>query len=622
MSAHDPKLYAPMPAATPLPMPIQDLSRTFKDPGCKSTPPPPLPQTSLYRWATLLPALATTLALVAILGDWFRQGGFVATELAMMVLVGFSAFWIALSVASSTIGLFFGRISAPAPQADPDHSLDIALLVPVYNEDAGAVFSRVQAMRDDLAASSSHHRLAVFLLSDTRDETIAGQEQGLFCGDPLLVQQPVPLYYRRRAFNTERKTGNIRDWIENWGGSWDAFVTLDADSLMSAGTIVQLGDELAADPSAGLIQTVPRLIGAGTLFSKVQQFANNVYGGALARGLDRWSGHDGNYWGHNAIVRTRAFAACAGLPTLSGKGALGGTIKSHDFVEAALLRRGGWSVRLMPNLAESYEETPQTIIDYVLRDRRWCQGNLQHLRLLLTPGFTMASRFHMLQGAMAYIASVVWFVLLILWALMGRGAKDNVFRYFADSNPLFPQWPEMDAVNRAVVLGFMLSLLLIPKLFGIALTVAQNPALSKMGGRKNFALSALCEILLSFTLAPILMVQHVLAVMRTLLGLDAGWTPQNRSTGQYAPFLLIRFHWLETCVGWVLIVGTSLGLVSPWLLPIAASLAFAVPISWLFSLSIKQRSNLNRVMDTEESAAPPQIIKSANQAMMMTTQSA
>ena len=162
---------------------------------------------------------------------------------------------------------------------------------------------------------------------------------------------------------------------------------------MSAGTIVQLGDELAADPSAGLIQTVPRLIGAGTLFSKVQQFANNVYGGALARGLDRWSGHDGNYWGHNAIVRTRAFAACAGLPTLSGKGALGGTIKSHDFVEAALLRRGGWSVRLMPNLAESYEETPQTIIDYVLRDRRWCQGNLQHLRLLLTPGFTMASRF-------------------------------------------------------------------------------------------------------------------------------------------------------------------------------------------------------------------------------------
>lgn len=617
MSLHDPKIYAPMPAAAPLPMPIQNLSRPFSD--AESHDPAPLAGTGWYRLATLVPALATTLALVAVLGDWFHQDGFVVTELAMMALVGFSAFWIALSVASSTIGLFFGRKSVVAAPADSEPSLDIALLVPVYNEDASAVFARIQAMRDDLAHTHSHHRCAVFLLSDTRDSTIAAREERLFCSDRTLIEHSIPLYYRRRTFNSERKTGNIRDWIENWGADWHAFVTLDADSLMSARTIIQLGDALAADKTAGLIQTVPRLIGADTLFSRVQQFANNVYGGALARGLDRWSGHDGNYWGHNAIIRTSAFAACAGLPTLKGRGALAGTIKSHDFVEAALLRRAGWSVRLMPDMTESYEETPQTIIDYVLRDRRWCQGNLQHLKLLFSSGFTMASRFHMLQGAMAYIASVVWFVLLILWALMGRGSDENVFRYFADSNPLFPQWPEMDAVNRAVVLGFMLSLLLIPKLFGIALTALQNPSLTSMGGRETFALSALCEILLSFVLAPILMVQHVLAVMRTCFGLDTGWTPQNRSAGHYAPALLLRFHWLETCVGWVLIVGTTLGVVSPWLLPIAVSLAFAVPLSWLFSqpLSVLQAAPARRIMDTEESVTPSRIIKSASQALIL-----
>ena len=206
MSAHDPKLYAPMPAATPLPMPIQDLSRTFKDPGCKKHSATTLAANQPVSLGDIITGAGNNTGTCCHSGRLVPSGaGSLPTELAMMVLVGFSAFWIALSVASSTIGLFFGRISAPAPQADPDHSLDIALLVPVYNEDAGAVFSRVQAMRDDLAASSSHHRLAVFLLSDTRDETIAGQEQGLFCGDPLLVQQPVPLYYRRRAFNTERK---------------------------------------------------------------------------------------------------------------------------------------------------------------------------------------------------------------------------------------------------------------------------------------------------------------------------------------------------------------------------------------------------------------------------------
>ncbi|NKB50861.1 MAG: glucans biosynthesis glucosyltransferase MdoH [Rhizobiaceae bacterium] len=606
MTMHDTKMATQMPPRAPLPMPLQDFSKPFRDP--QSRPMMQVTGTSWFRLATFLPAAATTMALVAIIMDWFRKDGFVAIEIAMMALVGFSAFWIALSVASSTIGLFFAREANAAKAANSTDAMDVALLIPVYNEDPDAVFGRLQAMREDLEKSTSHHRFGIFLLSDTRDEAIAFRETNLFDKVRLRTGSNIDVFYRRREHNTERKTGNIRDWIESWGADWDAFVTLDADSLMAASSILRLSDEMAANQQAGLIQTVPRLIGANSIFSRVQQFANNIYGGALARGLDRWSGNEGNYWGHNAIIRTRAFAACAGLPILRGNGALGGTIKSHDFVEAALLRRAGWSVRLLPDLTQSYEETPQTIIDYVLRDRRWCQGNLQHLRLLFSSGFSAASRFHMLQGAMAYIASVVWFGLLVVWALMGRGKEESVFRYFAETNPLFPQWPEIDTVSRMVVLAFMLGLLLTPKLMGMALTVSQDPSLLKVGGPFRFFANALCEIVLSFVLAPILMVQHVSAVTRTVLGRDTGWTPQNRGGNTYSFAMLARFHWLETVVGLLLVIGISAGIVSLWLVPIAASLASSIFISHLFSKNLSRRSALAALMETEERRAPPQII--------------
>ena len=174
------------------------------------------------------------------------------------------------------------------------------------------------------------------------------------------------VHYRRRAENTEKKVGNISDWIENWGAAYDAMVVLDADSLMSASAIRQLAAELAADPDAGLIQSRPMLIGAQTLFGRVQQFSNSVYGWLVAEGLERWSQHEGNYWGHNAIIRTRAFADSARLPHLRcwrGKEHL---LLSHDFVEAGMLRRAGWAVRLLPRVVGSYEETPQTLIDLSL----------------------------------------------------------------------------------------------------------------------------------------------------------------------------------------------------------------------------------------------------------------
>ena len=136
---------------------------------------------------------------------------------------------------------------------------------------------------------------------------------------------------------------------------------------------------MEADETLGILQTAPQLIGAATPLARVQQFASRVYGPVLARGLRAWFGNAGNYWGHNAIIRTRAFADCAGLPELPGKPPFGGLILSHDFVEAALVRRGGYAVRMADDLTGSYEQAPPNLIELAARDRRWCQGNLQHI---------------------------------------------------------------------------------------------------------------------------------------------------------------------------------------------------------------------------------------------------
>ncbi|MEL6946588.1 MAG: glucans biosynthesis glucosyltransferase MdoH [Pseudomonadota bacterium] len=604
---------AMMPSPAPLDMPTQDFRQapvsdrlpsgqhTTSEQTAKNK------RTAIIRALVILPAVLTVAALMAIFYDWFEKHGFVAAEIVMMVLVGFSSFWVALSVSMGTVGLLMHRKAQKPAPASPLNALDVALLVPIYNEDCEAVAARVETMVRALERETSHHRFAFFVLSDTRDDALAFAENQAV--RRLRAKAQLPVFYRRRNKNTDRKTGNIRNWIAKWGGAWDAFITLDADSLMASAAIIELADDLASKPRTALIQTVPRLMGAETLFARALQFSNNIYGPLLARGLNLWSGDSGNYWGHNAIIRCKAFAACAGLPQLAGRGPLSGTIKSHDFVEAALLRRAGWHVTINPDIEASYEEVPQTITDYVLRDRRWCQGNLQHLRLLGIKGLHPVSRMHMLQGAMAYIASASWFALLIVWALLGRSEEETVFRYFTDTNPLFPVWPQMDAVSRGVVLGFMLGLLLLPKVFGIIATWRAEPQLKRHGGPVRFAASAACEIVLAVLIAPIMMVQHVIAMGRTLLRRDTGWAPQNRSGTRFGWLSLVRFHGVETAAGITLLVLFWLGVISAWLLPIALTLSLSVPFAMALNAKTSAlRGVLRGLMATPEIVKPQAII--------------
>lgn len=573
-------------------------ARTFMGKGCRR-------RVDLWRVLAFSPAMAATLGLAWVIYGWFSDQGLSVIETTLLGLICFNFFWISFTVSTVVLGLTALTQPALKHQRGPVQPLRVALLMPVYNEVPWYVLGNARSMLEELRAAGGPHDYAIFVLSDTRDDAIAAQEQDSVLALRRQMGPDMPLYYRRRRINTDRKVGNIADWVSRWGGDWPAMIVLDADSLMTGRAISRLTSALARDPAAGLIQSFPQLIGAQSVFARMQQFANGVYGAALAEGVARWCGREGNYWGHNAIIRTRAFAACAGLPrvrSLIGRRTL---IMSHDFVEAGLLRRAGWGVRFLPRIRGSYEETPQTLIDHVLRDRRWCQGNLQHLNLIWSRGFAALSRFHLFHGAMGYLMSPIWFTLLVMWALIGPGKEASVLTYFSLDNPLVPSWPEMNDTRHVLIIALMYAMLLAPKVLSVAGLPLTGARFREFGGGGRFAISFLAEILLSILYAPILMVQQMIAVLRTLAGLQKGWTPQVRTGGRYGLRTLAACHVLETVSGIALFVGIIAGLVSLWLLPIAISLAFAIPLSALSGVTIRG------LLDTREAVQEPKITQAA-----------
>ncbi|MGI9369330.1 MAG: glucans biosynthesis glucosyltransferase MdoH, partial [Ruegeria sp.] len=316
-----------MPPEAPLCMPAQDFREDFQDtraPASKGKP------TGFWRALAFSPAMAATMALLWVMTDWFGSEGINLIEGVLLALISFNFFWISFTVCTVLLGMVsLARQKSPKRQSSP-RPLRVALLMPVYNEVPWFVLGNARAMLKELQGRGEHHQFAIFILSDTRDDEIAAQEQSSIEALRTTLEPGLEMFYRRRDQNIDRKVGNISDWVSRWGADWDAMLVLDADSLMTGRAIARLTVELAQDPCAGLIQSYPQLIGAQSVFARMQQFANGVYGIAFAEGLARWCGQEGNYWGHNAIIRTKAFAACAGLPKLRSFGGQKKLIMSHD----------------------------------------------------------------------------------------------------------------------------------------------------------------------------------------------------------------------------------------------------------------------------------------------------
>ncbi|GGN24870.1 MULTISPECIES: glucans biosynthesis glucosyltransferase MdoH [Marinomonas] len=513
--------------------------------------------------------------------DVLNTNAIAGLQWAFLVLFCINFTWISFAFSQATLGLLFQLWPFSRRRKEQDVEGVTAILLPVYNEDPLRIRANIQAMREDLLAHAPG-KFAFFILSDTNkaDAWIA-EEQAFY---PLLNEegQACPIYYRRRYKNAERKAGNIAEWVTSYGGDYECMIVLDADSLMGAECLISLTRRMAAEPGLGLIQTLPTIIRANTLYSRIQQFANHCFGPIYASGLAAWHGYSSNFWGHNAIIRTKAFADACGLPMLEGKAPFGGHVMSHDFMEAALLRRAGWGVRFDTDLKASYEEAPPSLVDVIVRDRRWCQGNLQHKAFVFAKGFHFATRLHLMSGIMSYLSAMFWLMLIVVGFALAVQAYFVRPEYFANPS-LFPTWPVFDFEKARSLFILSMALVLAPKVYGWLAAMLNIRRCMQFGGPILLTLSTLVETLLSALYAPILMLSQFQVVYDVFKGRDSGWKPQSRDDGATSWKVVARAHFSHTVLGFVLAAG-ALFLSRElfyWSLPISFGLILSIPLSWL-----------------------------------------
>jgi membrane glycosyltransferase len=595
----------------PAPFPVQDLRSFDKKERIESR----------LDWVGMLRRFFVFGASFALTGYLTYQfyyvlavGGLAALEYILLGLFVINIFWLSLSFVTALAGfavLAFG-LRPSILKTLPEGAIakgKTAVLICTYNEPPERVFGVALAAKESLAEEEGGERFDVFVLSDTTNPDIWIQEEAAFQAARARSPGGPQLYYRRRSNNAGKKAGNVGEWCRRWGGAYDYMVVYDADSLMTGETLITLAASMEAHPDVGLIQTSPVSINRQTLFARMQQFATRVYGPVITAGLAFWHRGSSNFWGHNAIIRVKAFCESSGLPHLPGKPPFGGQILSHDFVEAALLRRRGWRVCMAPELKGSYEETPPTVIDFAIRDRRWCQGNLQHSRILTARGLSGVSRVHLLMGIMSYLSASVWLLFLIAALALTLQAQYTVPEYFTSEFPLFPTWPMQDS-ERAMSLLFMtLGLLLLPKLGGFALVVSNTAERKAHGGWKALTVSMLIETVLSSLFAHVMMLVQTSAIVDILRGRDSGWNAQRRDDGSLPLRVAMYYHSRHMLIGACLAVMSFMisGALFLWLLPASLGLLLSGPISAFTSrrtMGVRSRRS-GLFLIPEEMALPP-----------------
>lgn len=472
--------------------------------------------------------------------------------------------WIAFGFSTAAIGFLLltlgkGRSVSPRP-LHPSEPLKgrTAILLPVCNEDFLGVLGRLSIMERSLAQVQGGERFEFFILSDSNAENGEYERRAYL---EMRGSFSRPVHYRRRALNVGRKPGNIAEWVRRFGGAYDHMVVLDADSVMSGQTMARLAADMERHPHVGLIQTVPTVMGAATLFARWQQFASRLFGPISAAGMIWWAGSEGMFWGHNAIVRVRAFAESCGLPELPGRAPFGGHIMSHDMLEAALLRRRGWDVHMV-TADDSFEEFPPSMPDLFTRDRRWCQGNIQHVPLLAKiAGLHPVSRFQLLVGATAYCTSPMWLALILV--VLG-GAASGV-------------WPPAAVLPSGGLLGVTAILLFGPKIMSIIWALADPARRIGFGGGARMSAGVVADILLSILMAPVAMLTQTINLFGILMGRKSSWNGQTRDRdGMAIGGAIWLFKWhilLGSGLTWLAIEAGAVG----WASPVVAGL-FAAPL--------------------------------------------
>ncbi len=564
----------------------------------------------------LVPSLQASSVMMGLLP---RKGASLM-ELIMTALFFMLFSWVSVGFWTAIFGfcVLMRRYTGFCPSQDAGEGTEIedpqartAILLPVFSEDMDRVMAGISAVYSSLEKTGQLDRFDLFILSDTTDPDDWVTEETAwhrFCRDHNAFNR---VFYRRRSSNVKRKSGNVADFCRRWGRNYRYMIVFDADSIMAGSTMVQMVRIMEKRPDIGILQSPPAGVNRRSLIARVQQFSNHLYGAAFSAGIHFWQMGDAQYWGHNVIIRVEPFMKHCQVPRLPGRGPMGGDILSHDFVEAALMRRAGYGVWLAYDLKGSFEETPPTLIDELKRDRRWCQGNLQHMRLIFTAGLFPTHRMLFINGILSYGSALLWFLFLVFSTVQALAEVLVEPQYFSGARTLFPQWPVWDPSWAMMLLGCTMVLLFVPKLLSLALVFFRGDP-DDFGGVGPMVVSALLESVLSAMLAPIRMLFHSLFVVSTIMGRSVNWTTQTRDDRGTSWLDAVKVHWWCTVLGvfWAALVW----LVNPrffwWLSPVVVPMILSVPLSVLTSrVSLGQGAKRWKLFLTPMEIHPSQELK-------------
>jgi len=458
-----------------------------------------------------------------------------------------------------------------------------AVVMPVCNEEVGRVIEGLRVMYESLVCTGRMPNCDFFLLSDSNDPNRWIEEEAAWLSLTQRLGAQGRIFYRKRHGGINKKAGNLADFCRRWGSKYTYMVVLDADSIMTGEAIVRLARLMEQNLPVGIIQGVPLLVNGETVLARLQQFATRLYGPISTTGLNYWQLGEANYWGHNAIIRLAPFIQHCSLPELPGAGPFGGRIMSHDYVEAALMRRAGWGVWLATGLEGNYEECPASVSELAQRDRRWLQGNLQHARLIGAQGFHAVNRVHFALGILAYLASPLWLAFLVVSAIIAhrfnaRGVQELPV-------PSFSEYVHWSYATQAVCLAlYTLAILFLPKVLALFDLRSRKEEVAAFGGWADLLGGVLLETFIFTLLAPVLMLFHTQFIVLTLCRQKVSWGIQRRGlAGESDLGEAVGAHWGHTLIGLaglIIVYRIDPGLAF-WMSPILAGLICAIPLSFL-----------------------------------------
>src|SRR4051812_19836066 len=548
-------------------------------------------------YATLLAAMA------AVAG----AGGWTLVDVLLLACFLVATPWTVLGFWNAVIGLWLlhgarDGLADVAPFATGAHAHDpvrlkTAVLMTLRNEDPGRAFLRLRTVQRSIEATGEGEAFAYFILSDTSSPAVAAAEEAAVAAWKRESADPERIVYRRRPENTGFKAGNLRDFCETFGRGFELMVPLDADSLMSGEAVVHLVRLMQAHPRLGILQSLVVGAPAASAFARIFQFGMRHGMRAYTFGSAWWIGDCGPFWGHNAVVRIAPFREQCRLPILAGKPPLGGHVLSHDQVEAALMRRAGYEVRVLPEEQGSWEDNPPTIFQFSARDLRWCQGNMQYWKLLDLPGLLLMSRFQLAWAILMFVGVPAMTLMIALVPLKILDGED------------------LSTFPAGLAIGLYLTFLgmyLSPKLAGLADILLAKGGVARYGGLGRFLASAAIEIVFSFLLGAVTTFRITLFMIGLLFGRSVIWSGQARDAHGVSWSDAVRGLWPASLFGF-LICG-ALAALSPatlaWSLPLTFGYLVAIPFAvWTASEEVAELLKRHALCGIPEELEPPAEIR-------------